>query len=147
MTPKGPLQCKRCEQFRHTQRNCGYAPRCVACGGSHLSGGCSTPREQPHCCGCRGTYTANYRGYIKWKEEKAAFAKQASECVRKSAVAGKTASPKAQRAGPSAEQMDLGEGWNHVVRGGVSSRSPQTLHPLIQTPLLIRSRRHPSSLK
>ena len=25
---------------------------------------------------------------------------------------------KTQRAGPSAEQTDLGEGWNHVVRGG-----------------------------
>jgi hypothetical protein len=47
VAPKGPLQCKRCQRFRHTQRNCGYAPRCVACGGSHLSGGCSTPREQP----------------------------------------------------------------------------------------------------
>jgi len=30
--------------------------------------------------------------------------------------------PKEQRAGPSAEQMDLGEGWNHVIRGGVLSR-------------------------
>ena len=44
---KGPLQCKRCQRFGHTQRNCGYAPRCVACVGAHLSGGCSTPQEQP----------------------------------------------------------------------------------------------------
>jgi hypothetical protein len=29
---KGPLQCKRCQRFGHTQRNCGYAPRCAACG-------------------------------------------------------------------------------------------------------------------
>jgi hypothetical protein len=43
--PKGPLQCKGCQRFGHTQRNCGYAPRCVACGGSYFSGGCSTPRE------------------------------------------------------------------------------------------------------
>jgi hypothetical protein len=28
------------------------------------------------------------------------------------------AAPKATRAGPSAEQMDLGDGWSHVVRGG-----------------------------
>jgi hypothetical protein len=27
--PKGPLQCKLCQRFGHTQRNCGYAPRCV----------------------------------------------------------------------------------------------------------------------
>ena len=44
---KGPLQCKRCQRFGHTQRKCGYAPRCIACGGAHLTGGCSTPREQP----------------------------------------------------------------------------------------------------
>jgi len=59
LAPKGPLQCKRCQRFGHTQRNCGYEPRCVACGGSHLSGGCSTPREQPVCCGCGGNHTAN----------------------------------------------------------------------------------------
>jgi hypothetical protein len=47
VTPKGPLQCKRCQRFGHTQRNCGYAPRCVTCGGSHPSGGSHTPREQP----------------------------------------------------------------------------------------------------
>jgi len=52
LAPKGPMQCKRCQRFGHTQRNCGYVPRCVACGGSHLSGGCSNPREQPQCCGC-----------------------------------------------------------------------------------------------
>ena len=28
------------------------------------------------------------------------------------------AAPKAKRAGPSAEQRDLGEKWSHVVRGG-----------------------------
>jgi hypothetical protein len=41
---------------------------------------------------------------------------------------GKSAAPKPQRAGPSAEQLHQGEGWNHVVRRGVSSRSPP-LHP------------------
>ena len=34
-------------------------------------------------------------------------------------ASGKPAdAPKVNRAEPSAEQMDLGEGWNHVVRGG-----------------------------
>jgi hypothetical protein len=28
----------------HTQRNCGYAPRCVACGDEHPSGMCVTPK-------------------------------------------------------------------------------------------------------
>ena len=52
VTPKGPLQCKRCQRFENTRRNCGYAPRCVVCGAFHFSGGCSTPREQQQCCGC-----------------------------------------------------------------------------------------------
>jgi len=73
---KGPMQCKRCSAS-DTQRNGGYAPRCVACGGSHLSGGCSTPREQPQCGGCGGNHTASYRGCVKWKEARAALAKQA----------------------------------------------------------------------
>jgi hypothetical protein len=95
LAPKGPLQCKRCQRFGHTQRNGGYAPRCVACGGSHLSGGCSTPREQPQCCGCGGNHTANYRGCVKWKEARAALAKRAPEGVRKSDATSQSAAPKA----------------------------------------------------
>jgi len=37
VAPKVLLQCKRCQRFRHTQPNCGYAPRCVACGDSNIS--------------------------------------------------------------------------------------------------------------
>jgi hypothetical protein len=69
-----------------------------------------------HCCG--GTHTAKYHSCIKWKEVKVALSKQAPEHVCKSAAMGHTAAPKAQQAGPSAKQMDLGEGWNHVVQGG-----------------------------
>ena len=71
VAPKGPMQCKRCQGFGHTQRNCGYAPRGFACWGFHLSGGCSNPREQPQCCDCGGNNTANKSGYVKWKEAKA----------------------------------------------------------------------------
>jgi len=118
LAPKGPLQCKRCQRFGHTQLNPGYEPRCGTCGGSHLSGGCSTPREQPVCCACGRNHTANYRGCENWKEAKAALAKQAPERSRKSVATAQPAAPKAQQAGPSAEQKNLGEGWNHVVRGG-----------------------------
>jgi len=132
LVPKVPLQCKRCQRFGHTQRNCGYAPRCVACGDSHHSGGCYTPREQPVCCGCGGNHTASYRGCVKWKEAKAALAKQAPERSRKSVATAQPAAPKAQRADPSAEQKKLGEGWNHVVRGGrvvkATTNSPNNPH-------------------
>jgi len=84
------------------------------------------------CCGFGGNNTANYRGCVKWKEAKAALAKQAPERSRKSVATGKPASPKAQRAGPNAEQRNLGEGWNHVVRGGVveaTTNPPNNPHP------------------
>ena len=57
VAPKAPLQCKR---FGHTQRNCGYTPRCVACGESYRSGKCSTARQQLKCCSCGGKHIANY---------------------------------------------------------------------------------------
>jgi hypothetical protein len=110
MATKGPLQCKRCQRFGHTQRNCEYASPCVACGGSHLYGGCLTPRGQPQCCSCGGNHTANYRGCVKWEESKAAFAKRAPQHSRKSNATSNLAARKAKRALPFAEQMDLGEG-------------------------------------
>ena len=129
VAPKGPVQCKRCQRFGHTQRNCGHAPRCVACGGAHLSGDCPARPAQPLCCICGGNHTANYRGCVKWKEAKAALAKQAPALGRRTAATSQPAAPKAKQAGPSAEQMDLGEGWSHVVRGGriVRASAPSTI--------------------
>jgi hypothetical protein len=49
------------------------------------------------------------QGCVKWKEAKAALAKQAPGRARKSPATGQPAAPKAQWAGPSAEQMALGE--------------------------------------
>ena len=71
VAPKGPSQCKRCQRFGHIQRGCGYAPRCVACGEAHLSGGCKTSKERLKCCSWGGNHTANYRGCGKRKEAKA----------------------------------------------------------------------------
>jgi hypothetical protein len=66
--PKGPLQCKRCRRFGHTQRNCGYAPRCVACGHARPSETCVTSKQQLKCCSCGGNHTGNYNVYSNWKE-------------------------------------------------------------------------------
>ena len=110
MAPKVPLQCKSYQRLGQMQGNCGYAPRCVAYGVSQLSGGCSTPRDQPLCCCCGGNHTASYRGCVKWKEVKVALAKQAPEHSRKSVATAVPAAPKAQRAGPPAEQRYLFRG-------------------------------------
>ena len=97
--------------------------------------------------GCGGNHTAKYSGCVKWKEAKTALAKQAPQRAPKNAATGYPAAPKAQQAGPSAEQLALGEGWSHVVRGGVLPRLRPPLRPLIQIPLLNRSRSCPGSLK
>jgi cytochrome c5 len=75
---------------------------------------------------------------LKSKETKAAPAKQETEGSRKSVATGFHTAPKKEQAGPSAEQTDLGEGWNHVDRGGVYSRPPP-LHSQVQSSLVSRS--------
>ena len=96
----------------------------------------------------RGNHTAYYRGCIKWNEAKAARAKQAPERVRKRAATEKSAAPKAQRVWPSPEQMERGDGWNHVVRGGYVFKATTTPTPYPnQNPVLNRSRRRPGSLR
>jgi hypothetical protein len=141
VAPRSPLQCKRCQRFGHTQRNCGCAPRCVACGGSHLSGECPAPKGQPQCCCCGGEHTANYRRCVKWKEARAVLARRAPGQCQKTGATGKSAAPKAWRTEPSAEQRDLGDGWSHVVRGGGLSTPPL---PLLN-PILIQSQMRSSS--
>ena len=112
VAPKGPVQFKRCQRFGQTQRNCGYAPRCVACGGSHLSAVAASVlclREQPH-------------GEIQGAVLSGKKRRQPLQSKRPS----QSAPPKTQRAGPSAEKMDLGEDRNHVVRGGRDIKTTTT---------------------
>ena len=87
MAPKASLQCKRCQRFGHTQRNCGYAPRCLAYDVTPL---CSTPKQQFKCCRC---------------EAKAALAKRGPTERRQAyGAAGRHAAPEKSTTGPSAEQ-------------------------------------------
>jgi hypothetical protein len=44
-----PLQYRRFQRFGHTQRGCGYAPSCVACGEAHLSSACLTSKQELKC--------------------------------------------------------------------------------------------------
>ena len=146
VAPKGSLQCKRCQRFGHTQRNCGYAPRCVACGDSHISGGCSTPREQPQCCGCGDNHTVNYRSCISGKRRRRHLQ---SERPRLSERAPPRATPPLRKLiGPG----PLPSKWKWATAGVTSSEggvlsSPPPPYRLIQNTFLSRSRRRPHSLK
>jgi hypothetical protein len=48
---------------------------------------------------------------------KAAIAKRAPVLGSKNTATSNPVALNAMQAGPSAEQMDLGEGWSHVVQG------------------------------
>ena len=57
------MQCKRCQDYNHTQRYCSQEVRCVKCLGKHLTRECSIKQDQlPTCVKCREHYPANYRG-------------------------------------------------------------------------------------
>jgi hypothetical protein len=88
-----------------------------------------SPSGQALCYSCGGNHTANYRGCVKWKEAKAAIAKRAPVLGSKNTSTSNLAAPNATQAGPSAERMDLSEGWSHVVLGGrvVKATTPPTI--------------------
>jgi len=57
---------------------------------------------------------------------KVAVAEQEHERGRKSDATGQRAALKPKQTGPSAEQMDLGEAWNHVIQDIIPPRNPIT---------------------
>lgn len=57
----GPSQCHRCQSFHHSARFCTHDPKCVKCGGDHLSHTCQKTRDTPAtCANCGGDHPANY---------------------------------------------------------------------------------------
>lgn len=56
-------QCRRCQQFGHSQINCNNEPRCVKCPGHHLYTECKLirgPNTKAFCHNCDGDHAANY---------------------------------------------------------------------------------------
>ena len=145
MAPKDPLQCKRCQRFGHTQHNCGYAPRCVACGGFHLSGGCATLREQPQCCGCGGNYMAHYRAVLSGKKRREPLQSRRPSRAERAPPQATLSLRKFSGTGPLLGRWTWASGGATLPDGDVS-RLP-TIGPKIQIPHLNRSRSCPSSLK
>ncbi|XP_045783667.1 transcription initiation factor TFIID subunit 4-like [Maniola jurtina] len=57
---KGPAQCHRCQQWRHSSVNCHRPLVCVACAGNHAARDCPRPKEEPPtCANCGDAHTAN----------------------------------------------------------------------------------------
>uniref|UniRef100_A0A2S2R8S1 Nucleic-acid-binding protein n=1 Tax=Sipha flava TaxID=143950 RepID=A0A2S2R8S1_9HEMI len=67
--PRMISQCQNCQDYGHTRSYCGYPPRCVRCGNSHLTSDCTKPRDSPAKCAlCSGSHPTNYRGCNVFKE-------------------------------------------------------------------------------
>ncbi|XP_054712932.1 paired amphipathic helix protein Sin3a-like [Uloborus diversus] len=67
---KGPSQCHRCQKFNHSSENCFMTPRCVRCGGEHLSSDCphkAAKMDKPMCANSQGPHPASYKGCPKYK--------------------------------------------------------------------------------
>ena len=120
--PKGPIQCKNCQRFGHTKRNCGYLPRCVACVGQHvLDGKCTVAQDQKRNANYNSNYTPNYRGCSKWivrrdtNSERVHAAKPKPQRPKRK----HTSQPKAKKQPLlSLEQQTMGPGSSHVSKGG-----------------------------
>jgi hypothetical protein len=64
---KSPIQCHRCQQLGHGQRNCNLPHRCVICSGFHPSTECplkvdNNPVDQTalKCVNCDGNHTSSF---------------------------------------------------------------------------------------
>lgn len=71
--PNEVAQCHRCQRFGHGSTHCYLSPKCVKCGGQHLTDVCSLPRKMElndqnnsksklKCANCGGSHTANFQG-------------------------------------------------------------------------------------
>nr|XP_039154119.1 uncharacterized protein LOC120285497 [Drosophila simulans] len=68
---KEPVQCYRCQGFRHAKNSCMRPPRCMKCAGDHLSSCCTKPRTTPATCvNCSGEHISAYKGCPVYKAEK-----------------------------------------------------------------------------
>lgn len=70
--PDDAAQCHRCQGFGHGSSNCNIPPKCVKCGGKHLTNMCPLPKKaqltdknnnksQIKCANCGANHTANFR--------------------------------------------------------------------------------------
>lgn len=60
-----PLQCHKCQRFKHESRFCHMPPNCVNCGEEHLSADCNN-KSTWKCFNCEGEHPANDADCIKW---------------------------------------------------------------------------------
>ncbi|XP_045456885.1 uncharacterized protein LOC123666911 [Melitaea cinxia] len=67
---KGPAQCHRCQQFRHSSHGCHRKLACVRCGEEHTAKDCPRPVEEPPtCANCGGAHPANKTSCPIFKRE------------------------------------------------------------------------------
>lgn len=63
--PQGPTQCRNCQLHGHGSQHCKLSPKCVKCGGPHLSHECNIDvnadnKKLLKCANCGSNHAANY---------------------------------------------------------------------------------------
>lgn len=60
-TRQGIIQCHKCQQYGHAQKNCHIDYKCLKCGENHSTHLCEKPRTTPpKCANCAGEHLSNY---------------------------------------------------------------------------------------
>jgi hypothetical protein len=92
IAPKGPLQCKCCWRFGHTQRNCSYAPKCVDCGDAHRQGRVRPQSSSLNAVAAGATTLPPIVVAVSWRRQGRQL-----QSARKGSAARRMASPRACR--------------------------------------------------
>lgn len=64
-SPKRPTLCHKCQMFGHGSRNCNLSPKCVKCGGNHITVECNVDcdendRQNMKCANCGDKHVGSY---------------------------------------------------------------------------------------
>ncbi|XP_039764298.1 uncharacterized protein LOC120636801 [Pararge aegeria] len=140
---KGPAQCHRCQQFRHSSHNCHRPIACVRCGGSHPARDCPRPREEPPtCANCGEAHTANNAACAVFRKE--ARNRRAGTTARTTTAARATTAATLQREADApgsltaaANQPGQQQGRKRRrKRGGKRAKARKPSAPSTATPLI-----------
>jgi hypothetical protein len=109
--------------WSHTAQLC-YAPRCMACRDTHLSGKCVTQKQQLKCCSCGGNHTAIMVAVSERDEGSHCKARRMhGEHGQGEGVPTHLPTPKLASSRPSSKQEALSSGYSHTIRGGCTVKA------------------------
>jgi hypothetical protein len=124
-------QCARCQSFSHTKAYCFRQPRCVRCGGNHISSDCTKSRDIPAtCANCGNSHPANYRGCTVYQDLRRQRQRQQVRVVDRPTQKNKTITLEDNRAFPPLPNKYVSNNvWQRTYEQK-STTQPQLVQPL-----------------